>query len=74
MDFFAISGLINGIAATIFGFFGYLKNRKALIHKIFGLMNGAVAIWSYGYFLWLISERGQTSLFWAGVLAFGATN
>ena len=73
MNFFAISGLINGIAATIFGLFGYLKNRKALIHKIFGLMNGAVAIWSYGYFLWLISGEEQTALFWTRVLALGAT-
>ena len=73
MSFFALSGLINGIVATIFGTFGYLKNKKSFIHRIFGLMNGAVAVWSYSYFLWLIATEQTIALFWARALAFGAT-
>jgi hypothetical protein len=73
MDFFALSGLINGTVATIFGIFGYFKNRRSFIHRIFGLMNGAIAIWGYSYFLWIIAKDETTAFFWVRLLSFGAT-
>jgi len=72
MNFFALSALINGVTASIFGFFGYFKNRKSKLHQIFWVMNLSVAWWSFCYYFWQISINIQQALFWTRALTFGS--
>jgi len=72
MTFYALSALINTIASIFLGFFIYFQDRRKLIHKTFALFCLAVAIWSYGYFMWQISTSAQTALFWLHILMTGA--
>jgi len=73
MNLFVLFSLINGITATLFGVFVFLKNRKDLLNKTFFLMSLGVAIWSFGYCKWLLVEEREIALFWSRALNFGAT-
>jgi signal transduction histidine kinase len=73
MNFFIFSTLINGILASLFGFFVYLKNRKSLVNKKFFLMCIGVGIWSFSYVKWLLVQTKESALFWSRMLNFGAT-
>ncbi|MFQ6119094.1 MAG: histidine kinase N-terminal 7TM domain-containing protein [Methanosarcinales archaeon] len=72
MNFYALTGLINGISASVLGLFVYFKNRKAFANKIFGLFCLAVSVWSYGYFLWQIATTAESALFWSRGLMAGS--
>ena len=72
MNFWALLALINGVAASIFGLFVYLKNRKSSSNKLFGVVTSTVAFWSYSYFLWQISTDKIHALFWCRALMLGA--
>lgn len=72
MEFFAISGLINGIAAVSFGFLVVYKNWRDTINRVFFLLMTAVAIWSFGYWQWLYSADYASALFWVRVLSVGS--
>jgi signal transduction histidine kinase len=72
MSFFAITGLVNGITSTILGLFIYLRNRKGDTNKAFTRFSIAVAVWSYCYFLWQISDNPREALFWARGLMMGS--
>jgi len=72
MEFYALTGLINGIVGSVLGLFVYFKNRKALANKLFGLFCLAVSVWSYSYFLWQISTIAESALFWSRGLMAGA--
>jgi len=71
MTFWALGGLINGIAATVFGLFVYLKNIKKPINKLWGFFSFTVALWGYSYFFWQISTDEPTALFWCRSLMVG---
>ncbi len=72
MTFWALSGLINGIASSIFGFFVYFKNRKNTANRLWALFSSAVAFWGYSYFLWQLSADKTEALFWCRSLMLGA--
>jgi signal transduction histidine kinase len=72
MSFWALGGLINGIASSIFGLFVYLKNPKNPSNRLWVLFASAVAFWSYSYFLWQISTESSQALFWCRSLMLGA--
>ncbi len=72
MSFYALTALINAIAASAFGLFVYFKNPKRIINKTFGLFSLSVAVWSYSYFFWQISTTETTALFWTRALMVGA--
>ena len=72
MNFWALLGLINGLAASIFGLFVYLKNTKNPPNKLWAIFGSTVAFWSYSYFLWQISTDKIHALFWCRALMVGA--
>ena len=72
MNFWALSGLINGVVSSIFGLFVYLKNRQSSTNVQFGIFSFTVALWSYSYFFWQISTRESHALFWVRALMAGA--
>ena len=72
INLFALSGLVNGVSATILGAFVFWRKPKDLLHKIYGLFCLAVSVWSYAYYAWLISEQETIALFWCRVLMMGA--
>ncbi len=72
MNLYALSGLINGIATSILGCFVFLKNRKGIINKTFGIFTISMGVWSYSYFLWMIAGNETAALFWSRALMVGA--
>jgi len=59
MLFYAIATLINVIAPIFLGLIVYLKNREAILNKIFALFCFSVSIWGSFYFLWLIFGNNE---------------
>ena len=72
MEFFAISGLLNAIAAIGLASFVYLRSPQDPRHWTFGLFGISTAIWSLGYFAWQISETGEMALMFIRLLMAGA--
>lgn len=72
MSFYALTALVNAIAASIFGPVVLFKNRKRTINRIFGLFCFLIAVWSYSYFFWQIATTEKTALFWSHALMAGA--
>ncbi len=72
MFFYAITGLINALTSIILGSFVLFKNSKNYVNIKYAFFNFMVAIWSFGYFFWLISKSPSLSLFCAKILISGA--
>jgi len=72
MTYYAISGLINGIASTFLGIFVYFKKRQEALSRKFCIFLLAVAFWSYNYFIWQFSDSEATALFWCRMLMRGS--
>jgi len=72
MNFFAFSGLLNGILATGFGLFVFSRNKKRLVNQTFGLFTLSMAIWSFSYWRWLLAVDGQVALYWSRALTLGS--
>jgi len=72
MLFYAITGLINAIGSIFVGLFVYSQNRKNEINKVFALLCLSIVIWSLPYFLWQMSTKASTALFWSRALMIGA--
>ena len=72
MSFFAFGALVNAITSTILGVFVYTRNRKDstyLTHSLFSLF---VAVWSYFYFAWQVTNDQNIALFCVRALMMGA--
>lgn len=72
MELFAISGLLNGLAAIGLAAFIYFRRPRDPRHWTFGLFGISTAIWSFGYFAWQISESETYALFNLRLLMAGA--
>jgi len=72
MEIFAISGLVNALAAVSFGVLVLSKNWRERQNQIFFLMTAALAIWGFSYWRWLSSDDSETALFWVRMLAVGS--
>ncbi|MBI4101354.1 MAG: GAF domain-containing protein [Candidatus Nealsonbacteria bacterium] len=72
MNFYALTALINAVAASIFGSTVFFKNSRRTINQTFGLFCFFVAIWSYSYFFWQIATVEKSALFWSRALMVGA--
>ncbi|GJL51241.1 MAG: hypothetical protein NPIRA01_24680 [Nitrospirales bacterium] len=72
VNFFAISGLLNGIAATGLALLVYFRAPQNPRHWTYGLFGLTTAIWSFGYFFWQISETKDLALFFIRFLMAGA--
>lgn len=72
MQLFAISGLLNGLAAIGLAAFIYFRSPRDPRHWTFGLFGISTAIWSFGYFAWQISDTEVYALFNLRLLMAGA--
>ncbi|RMH34621.1 MAG: hypothetical protein D6690_10215 [Nitrospirae bacterium] len=72
MNFFALSGLLNGLAATGLMALVYSRSPRDLRHWTFILFGLATAIWSYGYCAWHVSSDKEFALFYVRLLMAGA--
>lgn len=72
MEFFAISGLLNGVAAIGLASFVYFRAPKDPRHWTFGLFGISTSIWSFGYFTWQISDSEAFALLNLRILMAGA--
>jgi two-component system, NtrC family, sensor kinase len=72
MMFFALSGLINGLSATLLGAFVLARRPESSLHRIYALFCFAISVWSYSYFQWLTAHDANSAVFWARALMAGA--
>jgi signal transduction histidine kinase len=70
--YYAITGLVNAIGSVLLGLFIYLKNRKDKINQTFGLLCLSIALWSFPYYIWQISNTERAAFFWSRALMVGA--
>jgi signal transduction histidine kinase len=72
MNFFAFSGLVNGIVSTVCGAVVYFQNPKSNKNRLFSLYCVSLSIWGYGYFAWQLSSNYHIALASAKVFMVGA--
>ena len=72
LSFYIISHFAVGITAIILGALVLFKDRKNKTNILFFLMSVSVAVWSFSYSVWLLSDNYDSALFWARALNFGA--
>ena len=72
MNFYAFSGLLNGLAATASGLIVYAKNPHSSKHQAYALYCLAAAIWGYGYCAWHLSSTHDLALLFVRLLMAGA--
>ena len=72
MNFFAVSGLINGLLATVLGCFVFWRKPNNSLHRIYALFCLSISIWSYGYYFWLSADTESQALYWSRILMIGA--
>ncbi len=72
MLFYVITGLINGITSVVLGWFILRRRFHSKISIVFALVCFVMAIWSFGYFFWMMSDSYEMALFWVRVLMAGA--
>ncbi|MEA1926107.1 MAG: ATP-binding protein [Patescibacteria group bacterium] len=71
---FAISGLINAIAAIFFSSLIVIKNKKGAVNKLCLSLTVATAFWSFFYWRWLLVYNDeQNALFFVRLLSIGST-
>lgn len=64
MEVYALSGLINSIIAFSIGVLVFARNKTENANRTFSLFALSVALWSFGYWLWLSAGNKETALFW----------
>ncbi len=72
MNFYAFSGLLNGLAATASGLIVYAKNPRSPKHQAYALYCLAAAIWGYGFCAWQLASSHDLALFFVRLLMVGA--
>ena len=72
MEFFAISGLLNGLAAIGLASFVYFRAPTDPRHWTFGLVGISTAVWSLGYFAWQLALTDSIALIFLRILMGGA--
>lgn len=70
--FLALSGLLSGIAAIIFGLFVYLKNKQAAINRSYAFLSLSIAIWGLAYYFWPLADNKEQSLISFQILHIGS--
>src|SRR5574341_1803169 len=72
MNFYALSGLINGLTATALGIFVYSRAPGDLRHRTYSLFCTGVAVWSYFYCAWHLTETPDWALLFIRLFMVGA--
>ncbi len=71
MTLLGFSGLINTLTCIILGIFVLLKNIKNTQNISYFVLNFCVALFSFGYFFWQLSNDIVTALIWFKILTVG---
>jgi signal transduction histidine kinase len=72
-SYFFISGLLNFVVSVFFGIFIFSKGKLSRVNLTFSLFSFSVALWSFGYMFWPLSETDSSALFWFRFLHIGAS-
>lgn len=72
MDIYALSGFLNGIAATLLGLLVLFRHTKDPRHRTFGLYCLSIALWGYGYGLWQLADDAPRALLLIKICMAGA--
>ena len=72
IDLFATGALLNGIVSIIFGALVIIKNWRDRLNQFFFLMAISLAVWSFGYWQWQLSNDYDTALMWVRILSIGS--
>ena len=72
MNFYAFSGLLNGLAATLSGILIYGRRPEDPKHQAYGIYCLAAATWGFGYWAWQISTTPEYALLCVRILMAGA--
>ncbi|OVE76668.1 hypothetical protein BVX98_05125 [bacterium F11] len=72
MNYFALSGLVNGVVSTVCGAIIYFQDPKGKKNRLFALYCVSLAVWGYGYFVWQLCQRPGSALFFSRALMVGA--
>ena len=72
MNYFALTGLINGLASSGLAVLIYYKGGKEKLHSVFALFCVSVAYWSFGYFFWHTAHTAGEALIWTRSLMQGS--
>ncbi|MGD9850025.1 MAG: histidine kinase N-terminal 7TM domain-containing protein [Nitrospirales bacterium] len=72
MELFALSGLLNGLAALGLTVFIYFRAPQDPRHWSFGLVGLSTAVWSFGYFAWQLASTEVMALYLLRLLMAGA--
>lgn len=70
--YFPLSAIINAVTSTVLGFYFLLTSFRKRVARHLFFFCAAVAVWSYGYFLWQLADTADSALFWSKALMFGA--
>lgn len=69
---FAISGLVNGITSIALGVVVFMNGPRKAFNQVFALFALSMAVWSGGYYFWLLSDSAQEALLWVKIFNIGA--
>ena len=72
MNFYAFSGLINGLISSGLGLFIFSRAPGNAKHQTYGLYCLSLSIWSYAYYFWHIQSDSDSALFVTRTLMTGA--
>ena len=72
MTFWALSGLLNGLAVTGLTTLVYFRDPHLRRNRTFGYFGLSVAIWCFAYFAWQVSDTHDMALLLSRVFMAGA--
>lgn len=72
MNFYALSALLNGIAATGLGLYIYSRATGDSRRYTYGLYCVSLSVWSYFYVAWQLTESSHLALIFLRLLMAGA--
>jgi len=72
-EFFAVSGLLNGAIALVYGVYLFIKKHsRDTPSRYFFFLTIAIAVWGFAYWAWLSAEDAESALRWVYVLSIGS--
>lgn len=72
MNYFAFTGLLNGLTSISLGLYVLIKDFKNSLNRTYSFFAFGVFFWSFGYFFWQLSRSSENALFWSRFLMAGA--
>ena len=72
MNIYAVSALLNGLAATLLGGFVVSRGLSDPRHRTFGMYCFSIAIWGFFYCGWQLAETASSALIWVRICMMGA--